>query len=165
MEPGLLIDRSAKFGICRPDADLTLDAVTNVVKLSIRRAKRLALDGLVVAMPEVKGFPPPTVSQRQDMATEVAESARDEMIKEWARMAANRIRLVVVTPGLHPSRADRRRLGHRKGPGLQCVHHGARCYRLAGRPTLIGRKKAARLAMRRSHPHDRFRASDRKRTL
>lgn len=98
MEPGLLIDRSGKFGICRPDADLTLDAVTNVVKLAIRRAKRLALDGLVVAMPEVKGFPPLTVGERREKATELAESARDELIKEWARMAANHIRLVVVLP-------------------------------------------------------------------
>lgn len=98
MESGLLIDRSGKFGICRPSADLTLDAFTKVVKRAIRRAEKLALGGLVVVMPEVKGFPPQTVSERVDMATEFAASAREGMIRDWAGMSAGRIKLVIVAP-------------------------------------------------------------------
>lgn len=108
MEPGLLIDRAGKFGICRPDADLTLDAFTKVVKLAIRRAKRLALDGVVVVMLEVKGFPPPNVSARKDMISEWAVSAREEMIRDWACMSAGRIKLVVVAPENY---IDHRRVG------------------------------------------------------
>jgi hypothetical protein len=109
VEAGLLIDRSGQFGICRPDADLTLDAFTAVVKQSIRRAKRLALASVVVVMPVVKGFPPPTVGARQDMITQWAASAREDMIRDWGCMAAScRIRLVVVVPEHY---IDRQRIG------------------------------------------------------
>ena len=47
--------------------ELSLEAFTKVVKQAIHMAKRLALGGLVVVMPEVKAFPPPGVSERKDM--------------------------------------------------------------------------------------------------
>jgi len=85
---GLHIDRSRRFGVTRPDADLSLDAFTTAVKQAIHLVKRLALDGLVVVMPEVKGFPVPGVSERKDMVEEWATSARDAMIGEWGRLSA-----------------------------------------------------------------------------
>lgn len=106
---GLHVNPSERFGITRPNADLSLDAFTKVVKHAIHLTKRLALDGLVVVMPEVKGFPPPGVSERKDMITEWATSARDEMISEWGYLCAeSRIRLVIVAPEQY---IDRGRIG------------------------------------------------------
>ena len=106
---GLHIDRSRRFGVTRPNADLSLDAFTKAVKHAIHMVKRLALDGLVVVMPEVKGFPPPGVSERKDMVEEWATSARDEMISEWGRLSADsHIRLVLVVPAHY---IDRGRIG------------------------------------------------------
>ena len=106
---GLHIDRSGRFGITHPSADLSLDAFTKAVKHAIHLTKRLALGGLVVVMPEVKGFPPPGVSERKDMVTQWATSARDEMISEWGTLSADsRIRLVIVAPANY---IDRGRIG------------------------------------------------------
>ncbi|MBF6024143.1 hypothetical protein [Lysobacter niastensis] len=108
MEAGLHIDRSGKFAISRPDPDLVLGAFINVVKVSVRRAKRLGLDGLVVVMPDVKGFLPPDVMARKDMVTEWAASAQDEMITEWGRLTAGSMKLVLVVPENY---IDRERIG------------------------------------------------------
>lgn len=98
VEAGLFIDRSGKFAISRPDPDLDLGAFINVVKQAVRRAKRMGLDGLVVVMPDVKGFLPPGVMARKEMVTEWAASAQDEMITEWGRLLAGSVKLVLVVP-------------------------------------------------------------------
>ena len=108
-EVGFDIEPSGRFGVARPNVDLSLDAFTKAVKQAIHMTKQLALDGLVVVMPEVKGFPPPGVSERKYLAEEWATSARYEMISEWGRLsAASRIKLVLVVPENY---IDRGRIG------------------------------------------------------
>jgi hypothetical protein len=99
MQAGMLINRSLNIGIVHLDADMPFKFFVRVVRWDIRRARRLALEGLVVVIPEVRGFPPPDVMARKDMVIEWAEGARESMIEDLAQHAlVARIRLAIVVP-------------------------------------------------------------------
>lgn len=101
-------------------------------------------------MPEVKGFPPPGVSERKDMITEWATSAQDELISEWGSLcAASHIRLVIVAPEPY---IDRGRIGVALAAirGLTAnvftTEHEAVDW-------LIGREPPLQRAVPSAHPH------------
>jgi hypothetical protein len=95
----LIVDSTRNIGIVHLDADMSFKFFVSAVKWDIHRAKGMALEGLVVVIPEVRGFPPPDALSRKHMAVEWADGARDDMIEQMARDAfAARIRLAIVVP-------------------------------------------------------------------
>ena len=97
--PGLVVDSALNVGFLYLDPYMPLKFFVSVVRWEIRRASRLALAGLIVEIPEVKGFPPPDDMSRKDMVIEWAESAHGDAVEEVGRAARDaRLRLAIVAP-------------------------------------------------------------------
>ena len=95
--PGLVVDNALNIGFLCLDPYMPLKFFVSVVRWEIRRASRLALAGLIVEIPEVKGFPPPDVMSRKEMVIAWAESAHGDAIEEVGREARDaRLRLAIV---------------------------------------------------------------------
>lgn len=104
-ESGLVVDSALNIGFLYLDAYMPFKFFVSVVRWEIRRARRLALDGLIVVMPEVKGFPPPDIASREQMVQEWAESARGGAFEELGRAALEaHLRLAIVAPEDHIDR-------------------------------------------------------------
>jgi len=72
----LLVNEALNVGVLYLDADMPLKFFVSVVRWEIHRATQLSLEGLVVVVPEVTGFPPPDFISRKEMVTEWAQAAR-----------------------------------------------------------------------------------------
>jgi len=105
----LLVNEALNVGVLYLDADMPLKFFVSVVRWEIHRATQLSLEGLVVVVPEVTGFPPPDFISRKEMVTEWAQAAREEMIERMALDAFSaRIRLAIVVSDDY---IDRERIG------------------------------------------------------
>jgi hypothetical protein len=97
--PGLVVDKALNIGFLCLDPYMPLKFFVSVVRWEIRRACRLALAGLIVEIPEVKGFLPPDVMSRKDMVTQWAESAHGDAFEDVGRAARDAcLRLAIVAP-------------------------------------------------------------------